>query len=449
MILSLPATELRRVAYRDSGVVNFVANEGLTVVHHSAVRPSLTTIVLLLGIMSAAGCSRYTPPSFSLNTEGIDRAEKYADGTQKYSPEKMQAVVNAVVAAFGEPDDPFVFEETELDRAKIQMSAGPVSSDIEGTPHGLYRKHCSQCHGISGDGAGPSAMLLNPYPRDFRKGIFKFTSTAQGAKPTDDDLRKSILAGIPGTGMPSFGTLSPEEIDSLVEYVKYLGYRGEVETLIQSLIVDEDEELDYEFLLDEAVVPIADLWIDSQDESMIVVPEDPRPSDREASVAAGRKMFAGERGCAKCHGPTGAGDGKEKNYDMWNNLKVTRTPEDIKKLWALPLQELRPRNLRAGVYRGGRDAIDIYRRIYVGIKGTPMPASGPPPGQSAATGALPEGSKAMNSTQIWNLVDYVLSLPYEDDLKKDDAVASNNGLGGWRITARRVARLGRTESCEY
>ncbi len=396
--------------------------------HDSAIRSTLTAIVLLLGFLGSVGCNRYESPSFELNMEGADRDEQYADGSPKYTLEKMQAVVNATVAAFGSPDDPFVFEETELDVDKINMSAGPVSSDIEGTPQGLYRKHCVQCHGINGDGAGPSALLLNPYPRDFRKGIFKFTATAQGAKPTDDDLQRVILAGIPGTGMPSFGTLSPEEIESLVEYVKYLAYRGEVETLIQSLIVEEDEELDYEFLLDEAVLPIADLWLDSAEESMIVVPEDPRPSDREASVAAGRKLFAGERGCVKCHGPTGAGDGKEKNYDVWNSMKVSHTPEDIAKLWLLPLQELRPRNLRAGVYRGGRDPIDIYRRVYVGVKGTPMPASGPPPGQSAATGALPEGSKALTSTQIWNLVDFVLSLPYEDEVKKDDAVAFIQGV---------------------
>ncbi len=391
----------------------------------SAVRSGLSSSLVLVALLIATGCNRYQPPSFILNTEGVDLEETYSDGSLKYSPEKLQNVVNATVAAFGTPDEPFVFEETELDLDKIQMAAGPVSSDIEGTAQGLYRKHCAQCHGITGDGAGPSALLLNPYPRDFRKGIFKFTSTAQGAKPTDDDIRRVILAGIPGTGMPSFGTLLPEEIDALVEYVKYLAYRGEVETIVQSLIVDEDEELDHEFLLDEAVYPIVDLWLDSADEANIVIAEDPRPSDREASIAAGRELFAGERGCAKCHGPTGAGDGKEKNYDIWNSPKGSHSPEVIANLWSLPLQELRPRNLRAGVYRGGRDPIDIYRRIYVGVKGTPMPASGPPPGQSAATGALPEGSKALTSTQIWNLVDYVLSLPTEDDIKQNDSVAAN------------------------
>lgn len=382
--------------------------EGAALFYPSPSRLNFLSAAIVLCVLGAIGCNRYEPPEFTLNFEGADVNEKYSDGTLKYSPEKLQQVVNATVASFGSPDEPFVFEETELDLDKIKMAAGPVSSDIDGTPQGLYRKHCAHCHGISGDGAGPSALLLNPYPRDFRKGTFKFNSTPPGAKPTDDDIRKVILAGVPGTGMPSFGTLPPEEVDALVEYVKYLATRGEVETIVQSLIIDEDEELDHDFLLDEAVYPIADLWLASADDSLVVEPEDPRPTDREASIAAGRELFKSETlGCTKCHGPEGAGDGKEKSFDVWNDQKQYADPEERAKLWALPLQELRPRNLRAGVFRGGSDPVDIYRRIYTGIEGTPMPASG----------------RSLNSTQIWNLVDYVLALPTEGDAKQDAPAA--------------------------
>ena len=41
----------------------------------------------------------------------------------------------------------------------------------------LYMQHCLHCHGVSGDGAGPTAKFLNPRPRDYRQGIFKFKST--------------------------------------------------------------------------------------------------------------------------------------------------------------------------------------------------------------------------------------------------------------------------------
>jgi mono/diheme cytochrome c family protein len=63
-----------------------------------------------------------------------------------------------------------------------------------------------------------------------------------------------------------------------------------------------------------------------------------------------------------------------------------------------------PRNLREGIYRGGRRPIDIFWRVSAGIAGTPMPASGP-----AAEGA--QGT--LTQQEIWQIVDYVQSLPYE------------------------------------
>jgi hypothetical protein len=60
--------------------------------------------------------------------------------------------------------------------------------------------------------------------------------------------------------------------------------------------------------------------------------------------------------------------------------------------------------LRQGLYRGGHRRIDIFWRVYAGIAGTPMPASGP--ASAGAQGTLTE-------EEIWNIVDYVLSLPYE------------------------------------
>ena len=45
--------------------------------------------------------------------------------------------------------------------------------------YAIYRKNCLHCHGVSGAGDGPTAPFLYPLPRDYRKGIFKFTSTAE------------------------------------------------------------------------------------------------------------------------------------------------------------------------------------------------------------------------------------------------------------------------------
>src|SRR3972149_1660620 len=45
--------------------------------------------------------------------------------------------------------------------------------------------------------------------------------------------------GIPGTAMPAFALLAPDEIDALVEYVKYLSMRGVMETALVSYVADE------------------------------------------------------------------------------------------------------------------------------------------------------------------------------------------------------------------
>lgn len=139
---------------------------------------------------------------------------------------------------FGTPDDPAmptlpdVDVGSIVDLQRIKMSAGRVSSDKSGKGAGLYREHCVHCHGITGDGLGPTAAFLNPYPRDYRKGTFKFKSTPRGSRPTHDDLTRILLEGIAGTAMPSFKVLDADEVDSLVHYVKYLAIRGEVERLL-------------------------------------------------------------------------------------------------------------------------------------------------------------------------------------------------------------------------
>jgi hypothetical protein len=71
---------------------------------------------------------------------------------------------------------------------------------------------------------------------------------------------------------------------------------------------------------------------------------------------------------------------------------------------ALPPRNAIPRNLRQGIYRGGRWPVDVYRRIYAGINGVPMPGVGP---------TTPGATGTLTSAEIWALVDYVMSLPYE------------------------------------
>src|SRR5690606_15807299 len=93
----------------------------------------------------------------------------------------------------------------------------------------LYGRHCLHCHGAGGAGDGPTAKYLQPKPRDFRLGRYKFTSTGSPVKARRDDLRTTLEQGVPGTSMPAFRLLSGREIDVLVEYIRWLSMRGEYE----------------------------------------------------------------------------------------------------------------------------------------------------------------------------------------------------------------------------
>jgi mono/diheme cytochrome c family protein len=405
---------------------------------------------LLLAAM-AVGCDAPAAPEFHLNM-----VQMTSDATP--TPEVyQQQIANVLDAMFGTPDKPFALPETGLDNRKLQMAAGPAWSDKAGANYGLYRKHCVHCHGISGDGRGPTALFLNPYPRDYRQGVYKFKSTYTAAKPTNEDLHRVLVNGIPGTAMPSFSLLSEAEVDALVEYVKYLSYRGQMETALTNFAFNDlgEEEVEGEdgetttrliplnpaedpeqaTIVKELLTEIVDEWA-AANEQIIVPTEEEIPADDRTpeqiaeSVAKGRELFFGVRAnCVKCHGPTGLGDGQQDDFDNWNKANklfldsVAADPEhemarDRAKIAAtlFPVRNAIPRNLRFGVYRGGNRRIDIFWKIYAGIPGTPMPGSGP---------ASPGAQGTLTEPEMWQIVDYVLSLPYEMPSRPLEALPTN------------------------
>ncbi|HVU87277.1 MAG TPA: cytochrome c [Pirellulales bacterium] len=423
-------------------------------------RLSLVASVLALPVL--VGCGKSDPAVFRLNLQGRSPDDFRVTSKDKEQAEKdakianeaaLKTVSTVLYAMFGGPDDPYVMPETGLDPRKIELASGRAGSNESGRQRGLYRQHCAHCHGISGDGAGPTAAFLNPYPRDYRTGAFKFKSTARAAKPTNDDMRRILHEGIAGTAMPSFLLLPDDEIDALVEYVKYLSIRGQTETLLLIKVLDEGDSIDLKTvklseLASEYVTPVAESW--AQAESSIIVPPDGPPTDTPealaASVAKGAELFRGAKAqCAKCHGPTAMGDGSEELlFDDWNKVKQfadlakkiadaeqiadrkerSETLSDLRTKmiaendkWLLPQQQVQPRNLRLGTYRFGRRPVDMYRRIFAGINGTPMP-------QGGADASNPSG---MTPEEIWHIVNYVRTLPYE---KLSDPYVGKGRLAG-------------------
>jgi mono/diheme cytochrome c family protein len=173
------------------------------------------------------------------------------------------------------------------------------------------------------------------------------------------------------------------------------------------------------------------------------IPPDDRTTRQVAdSIAAGRALFAGKADCLKCHGPTGLGDGGQVDWNDFEkpskeflektatliaqaeDLEESDSEDDQEKAAALrehiaqreqvqetlfPVRTIEPRNLRAGVYRGGRRPIDLYWRVHQGVNGTPMPG----------------GSASLTEEEIWQIVDYVRSLPYEPASRLQHELAEN------------------------
>lgn len=216
-----------------------------------------------------------------------------------------------------------------------------------------YRRHCIGCHGSTADGAGPAARHLEPRPRNFRRGVFKFTSTPNGEPPLAADLFQTLTRGLSGSSMPDFRLLSTETRHDLVEYVRYLAIRGSYEQLLLDVAWDEEELPDADDLADTVIRR----W--SPARLRALYPPISEPAVTPDGIARGRELFLSASGanCVACHGETGRGDGASAG--------------EFRDDWGYPI---RPRDLTSGVYRAGSQPADLYRSIASGVSGTPMPA---------------------------------------------------------------------------
>lgn len=274
--------------------------------------------------------------------------------------ELRQTVAAIVLERSGTPTNPRPLSDPEASIHDVQSGRD------------LYNRYCQQCHGVSGDGKGVAAPFLYPRPRDYRKGIFKFTSTPYGNRPRREDLLRTLRRGIPGTSMPSFKFHPDRELESLVDYVLLLSHRGEFETRL-AFEAEFEEEVDPEYVPD-IVTEVLSRW-DSAEKAEVHPLTNQPPFLTAAHVAAGREAFL-SKGCSKCHGDDGRGMTKDNiGKDGWG---FTTKAAD----------------LTSGLLHGGSEPVDIYRRIVSGINGTPMP------GFKSSLEKEPE--------TIWNLVAYVL-----------------------------------------
>ena len=216
----------------------------------------------------------------------------------------------------------------------------PLSAADAAAGKPLYLRECSGCHGERGNGSGPAADFVDPRPRDFTKRQFKFRTTPSGHAPTTDDILHTIARGIPGSAMPSFAFLPEDERRKIAAYV----------------------------------LKLADL-LDEPESTAIADPGRP-PAVTPELLAKGKEIYA-DAGCVDCHGSSGKGDGPSaKGLKDGNGRPIA------------------PRDFTQGVYRGGSDPTDIYKRLVTGLDGTPMPSY----------------LDSIDPPELWALTQYVLSL---------------------------------------
>lgn len=247
-----------------------------------------------------------------------------------------------------------------------------------------WRVKCLQCHGPTGAANGPTAGMLIPTPRSFHEGVVKFTTTRAGLPPIREDLNKTIRQGIPFTSMASFGGLPESAIEELVSITAYILSRGPIERQAAEALSGKpfgnEEALAH---VKKASNSIAQSWLMARE--AVVNPKPPFPEKTAQSVARGRELFLGEKtNCADCHGRDGAGRGPR----VWDAASDTYLLLD---LWGKPV---RPRDLKAGQFRGGAQPEDLFRRIDQGIKGTPMNGY----------------NEVLSKEEVWDLVHFIQAL---------------------------------------
>ncbi|HUP80467.1 MAG TPA: c-type cytochrome, partial [Pirellula sp.] len=203
----------------------------------------------------------------------------------------------------------------------------------------VYLAHCAQCHGDRGDGYGRAARFLTPTPRSFTAEPMRYVSSVRGLA-TDEDLAKTITKGLYGASMPAFPQLSKDEVISVIGRLRAFQRNG----LRNRYQARSNAEIDTSGQED---------WIQVRMEPgpALDLPSIAEPTDQ--SIQVGKYLFQ-ELACNKCH--------QQSNLDrspLFND-SMGRT--------------IHARNSATEPMRRGRDPSELYKRIVLGIPGTPHPS---------------------------------------------------------------------------
>lgn len=289
--------------------------------------------------------------------------------------EELRAALDGV---FGTPAEPTVIG---ADANAVELLA--ISPESLKAAAGGFKARCVQCHGQPGDGRGPNAAFIDPYPRDFRTGSFKrATGKVRNGKPRLDDIVKTLRGGVPGTSMPMFDLISAEDVRATAGYVVHLAIRGEVEAEVtKRLLSDAEDAIDEPAAGVKEVFPkVLAAWVAAQTPGDSVLSAEPLAETAEA-VRRGRELFAGKGGCIACHEQYGRKD--VFRYD------VRGLPNRVGEL-------------TDSVRKWGKEPADLAHRVRFGIQAANMPAN-----------------PTLTESEVRDLVAFLRALPYPAKLPDD------------------------------
>lgn len=390
----------------------------------------------LLGItilaFSATGCEKTYVKEEKLLPNVVYKMAIFQQSPEEYEEDQIettfdetQQMVTQMFGSLGKEKFPTAADLFASDEEKEEYDefsfAGAVERNQLAKGGELYRKHCTICHGLNGNGRGPSYASGTPYPRDYRAGKFKFKNSVKGQKPLVEDITRVIKNGIPGTIMGKINELqNDDDIAAVADYVIYLSARGEAEReilktaafdldlfeehILPSANEDEDIEADLAGLVDEVLMDVFFSWDDAESEvEAMEIPEafaNQGSEEWNTLVAAGLEVYKSKTGaCFTCHDKAGEGPPREPLYDEWSKewtSAIQIDPKDFQSQipyvarGARPPKELTARLFGAEPLRDGEDPRRIYIKIAYGIEGTPMPKA------------------TLNAEEIWAAVAYVM-----------------------------------------
>jgi mono/diheme cytochrome c family protein len=143
--------------------------------------------------------------------------------------EQIHAIVDYLMSINGTGAQATTAASTAGDDDSDSFSSTPVPPDPEPVPKLLvatnadeladrltrgtilFRQDCSGCHGGEGRSDGVISRVLLPKPANL-----------DAARFSDDLLMKVLWTGVPGTAMPSWRSLPPNDLSALVAYVQTL-----------------------------------------------------------------------------------------------------------------------------------------------------------------------------------------------------------------------------------